>query len=303
MKTNSLTSIHLNAQINFYQDWATHLGSELTKIGYSIPSDWDARQVAMAYFNVQKRRISCSPRSFVFATDFNCPPDLQIGLDQLQEKSVRGEDINSYGSRGLKQPKKFDGLLFDWGIHHFHLGTTLERDGFISRTGPVLLAVVKNDTIYCIGIRSHGNANPDVWADKDLLEIIHRDWPELIANFQLDVEEISPKVTDEQYHKMRKAGLTMLTQLQDGSVFAPPGGGYMSAGNSHDALDAHDRFANHLGNLKRKIEDGLSQFASTIWRRSKYQGRSFNFLLERSQNGWIVREKKSGLVVFQIQES
>lgn len=303
MKTKSLNSIQLTVQINLYQDWATHLGNELTKIGYSIPSDWDAQQVAMAYFNVQKRRISSNPRSFAFATDFNCPPDFQTGLDLLREKSVLGEDINSHGSRSLKQAEKFDGLLFDWGIHHFHLGIALEPDGFVVRTGPVLLAVVKNDTIYCIGIRSHGTTNPYVWAEKDLLEIIHRDWPELIADFRLDVKNVFPKVTEQEYHEMRKSGLTMLIELQDGSVFAPPGGGYMSAGNSHDALDVHDRFAISLVNLERKFKDEISRHASRIWRCNKYQGRIFNFSLERSQNSWIVREKKSGLDFCKIQES
>jgi hypothetical protein len=297
-KITSELPMSVKFQNSFYEDWSAHLGNELTKIGYVIPSYWDDRKVAMAYFNVQKRRIDPAARSFVFATDFICPPDCQPGLDWLREKSERGDDINPHCSKDLRKAGKFDPLLFDWGIHHFHLGKTLESNGFVARTELILLAMVKNDSIYCIATRPHGKTNPGVWVERDLLEIVHSNWPDLITHRRLNVESVGPKITDEEYLDFRKNGLSTPVELQDGTVYLSPGGGYTSGRNSIDVILEYNQSVNGLEILKRKIELELPQITKKIRMQSKYYGNAFLFALERSRNTWIVREKKSGVAIY-----
>ena len=74
---------------------------------------------------------------------------------------------------------KLDGLLYDWGIHHLHLGETFSAPGYVKRTGPVLFAIFRNDNVYFIDIRDHVG-----WSDKGLLEIVNENWPELLSIYK-----------------------------------------------------------------------------------------------------------------------
>ena len=60
-----------------------------------------------------------------------------------------------------------DKMLFNWGIHHLHMGEA-------ERTDDLLFAVIEDDDAYFIDVRTHGN-----FADVDLLEVVDRNWPDL----------------------------------------------------------------------------------------------------------------------------
>jgi hypothetical protein len=295
--TGETLSQPYDVKITLYEDWAGWLGDELKALGYNLDPNFSSQDVAMAYFNVMQRRIPAAPRRFELSSDFSCPPEVQAGFDWLREKSERGDDLNGHASRGITKANKFDPLLFDWGIHHFHLGTTLEANGLVQGTKLVLLAIVQGAMIYCINIRPHGNSNPMLWAERELLEIVHSNWPDLIRQFKSDFTDVTPKLNDEQYFTMREAGANAFLELKDGTVYLSPGGGFMLAGNSFSALTAHDRSASQFYELKAQIESKIDVLVEKIRTSTPYTDSKFHFGLDRLDKDCFVREWYSGAVI------
>jgi hypothetical protein len=302
--TAMITTVDENeVEIHLYTDWANYLGKLLKAEGYTIKASSDYSDIALQYFNARQRKIAPATRKFLYSKEFTCPPEHLIGLETLQKKSERGENLLPHQSRGLKKPGKheYDRMLFDWGIHHLHLGTKLLPNKLVEGFGPVLFCMVRSDTVYCIDIRSHGRDRPNVWGEKDLLEIVNSNWSEIISGSRTDATSIFPNLTEpSQILRMRNAGLIMGVQLLDGTVLLPPGGGIASAGNSLNASLSHHHHANHLGNYMRHIRDNASLFIQKIQQDSNYFGKKFEFRLGVIDNAWIVFERHSGVGFIQI---
>lgn len=186
--------------MDFFRDVVLSARMRLGEVGYSIATSERDEQVCRKYFNVVHRRIDVKPRAVLFSNDFQCSPDRQPGLDEIQRKSGCGEDLRPHQSTRLDKLKFEDALFNDWGIHHLHLNTVVEPNGVIERSGPVLFVRVTDDALYCIAVAEHGT-----WSRQDMLEILHRSWPESIADFRL--RGIAPEnVTDEQIETLRSKG-------------------------------------------------------------------------------------------------
>jgi hypothetical protein len=282
-------------EIHLYEDWAVHLGHVLATQGYNIEPSNNPSDIALQYFNVQQKRISISPRQFIYAKEFSCPDEHLKGLEALQIKSERGEDLLSYQSRLTLKADFYAGILFDWGIQHLHLGTSVDSNGFIQRTQKVLFCIIGEHEIFCIDVRSHGSGYPEVWREKDLLEIVNSNWSEVFNYCKLaNVTNVFPRLeTPQEIMDMRKAGLTVAISLSDGSILLPPGGGHATAGNSISASMKHNAQANHLGRLMRKIRDDASSIIEAINANTNYRGSIFEFRLGVLDGTWIVFEKHS----------
>lgn len=122
------------------------------------------------YLNWSMRFVPPRPRQVVIeptATNDARWRTLKSGVDFLLEKVRKGEDLTPHLSlephtRGYTpgDPKSDrwedkDFLLNVMGYHHFHLGTSLEPKGFITRTDEVVFARVTRTTFTVVAILSH----------------------------------------------------------------------------------------------------------------------------------------------------
>ena len=142
------------------------------------------------YFNWLHRLVPARPRQIhrsrsLLANPLAADPVHRQGLDQLIEKIENGTDIAPHLSRGIlcgfkpKDPTKpkallkrpdLDLLLNDWGIHHLHISTKLDKDGFVERRPshpprPLLFGIFRPDAAYLIDLMQHGD-----WTHTHLLE-------------------------------------------------------------------------------------------------------------------------------------
>ena len=192
------------------------------------------------------------------------------------QKFENGDDVALHLSKDAISPSKFDELLYDWGIYHFHLGEKIDpRTRRIERTGPVLFAKIDNENVYCINIYSHGKNVQQPWTKQELLKIVHNNWPQTIAKWRLpDRIELSPEniapLSDTQYASLRRNGISTLIFVDEGIAYLSPGGGYMSSGHSqeimryclrvHSTLKRKELFIrDNITSLVRKIEDETEQ--------------------------------------------
>lgn len=134
----------------------------------------------------------------------------------------------------LGQRRDLDLLLTDWGMHHLHLSTTVEPNGFVTRTGDLLFAVFRPRDAYLIDIEPHRS-----WTKKSLIRILHKELPGARATHVLrGVVDISYEPTEDEHRRVRNAGGGIVVMIDNEAVW--PGSGVTAAGTSIKASEDSD---------------------------------------------------------------
>lgn len=281
----------MQLKANFIQDWHDQLKDILVSTwGLDISSVKDD-DIPIVYFNAAIRRIEPRPRA-VFESDcFSCPGELLPGWNLLKQNLIKGDDITPNLSKLIDNAEEKDLMLSDWGIHHLHLGTELVGD-YIKRTGPLLFGYVTNDNFYAVNVYKHG-----AWTKSDIIEIIHRNWPELLASKKINAIDIAISPTDQDRKVLRNKHINTMVKVSDGNVYAPPGGGVMSNGdstNSRIKIDLQHDNLNHLQHHLRLLMPELMQDLKA----NGYDGVSeLEAKLEITENRYVARFDKYALNV------
>lgn len=229
--------------MDFRADFASACIKALVTAGFQRP-EGDSGQIIAAYFNVIHRMVPRVPRR-VHKARYVVPPEYIAGEKALLTAVKSGDDLRPYMSLKVESTRFNDGMLNDYGIHHFHLGIAPHpnRPKFKKRSGPLLFAMVRGLDFYCIGCFKHGD-----WAERHLLDIIHENWPHIISTSaindpsgralgfgKLPVVKLSREYTTEEISILRKANINVPTTRADGTVHFGPGGGISGDGTSIEA--------------------------------------------------------------------
>ena len=208
--------------LDLYKDWLSYMQAELLSWGYS-PTDLKAGELPHQFFNAVAKRIMPRKRVLYISDTFSCPIQFRPGWDKIKDDVLDGNDINPHLSKLVDKIDYVDATLSDFGVHHLHLGSNLNGK-YIDRTGPLLFALVTDAEFYAVGIYQHG-----AWVDTDIIEVIHRNWPQAISNHRLI--GIGPdSMTDVQRKAVRKKRANAFVTVQDGTVYGMIGGGQTSSG-------------------------------------------------------------------------
>lgn len=234
-------------KLDFRQDWIEILRGELSKLGYAVDPASDFNTISVQYFNLRSRLISQRKREVKLSDTFVCPSTLSEAFEKLKAKIQGGQDLTPHLSSRIKNLEYDDPMLNDWGIFHLHLGQTVQANGFVERTGPLLYARVDSDCVYCINIYEHQN-----WTKQEMIEIVHRNWPQSIESYLLrGVIGLSHRLSDEELKEARKYNVNTAIEVAPGVVYAPIGGGYMSDGTGQRVV----RSASHMAKILRQFEE------------------------------------------------
>lgn len=263
----------MKLKADFFDDWIKMLKDTLSNHwGYnisSIPHD----EIPLFYFNAENRRPKKKARKLILADSFVCPQELSEGWEKLKKKVEDGEDLTPNLSKLIKKIKNKDSMLNDWGVHHFHLGEDME-DSFIKRTGPLLFALLVNDNFYAIGIFDHGS-----WANQDIVEIIHRNWPTVIENYKLrGAIDMSYHPNEKERLTLRSAGVNVYTSVSDGTIYAPIGGGVAGSRFNTQAVMRTIKQKDLLEKLEKHLDNELDSMQETF----KEQGYNGDLEVEAS---------------------
>ncbi|MGR7922791.1 hypothetical protein ACU6RQ_17115 [Zobellella denitrificans] len=197
---------------NFVGDWISTLKDILENHwGYDTAGVTD-EHLPYVYFNAEKRRPDQRPRKIILSDTFKCPENLQTVWNRLQGLIETGQDITPNLSKLIKQLHNKDSMLNDWGVHHVHLGNSIKGE-FIERTGPLLFALITKENFYAIGVYEHG-----VWADTKIVEIIHRNWPSEVAQYQKKGIISATEITEQQRLTLRAKNANSFVTVNDGTV-------------------------------------------------------------------------------------
>lgn len=213
---------------NLFHDWAQYLRSLLAQEGHSVVgSDMD---VCVIYYDLERRYPLATPRRIFKPSGFRCPAECEPGLAELERKIEAGEDLRPHLNVTFDKLDARDGMLTDWGILHFHLGTKphAKRPKFMARTGALLYARLTRDAAYFIGVFGHGE-----WANEGLIRVLHDNWPASIKEYLLSgVVGMQMQIAPSDRKRLRGAQINSSVELEPGVVYLGPGGGVALSGHS-----------------------------------------------------------------------
>jgi hypothetical protein len=275
--------------MDFFHDLAKILENELTRAGYVIPHGRSDESLVRDHLNVLHRLIPTKPRTILESPNLICPPNLRAGYEEVKRKASVGESLVPHQSRLLDDLEYRDPLLNDWGIHHLHLGTSLESHGYVTRTGPVLFARVTDDSVFAIQIYTHG-----AWSKREIVEILHRNWPDSIERYRVKGITLQTQFTDREIGNLRDAGVQAFIQV-DNSVYAPIGGGIVTSGDSMRVIMASDQIRRSCHQLEQMTTALVDREAS---RGNKLPGSDFR--LTRHAGKAVVVEQSARLELFSV---
>ena len=290
-------------RINLYGDFADAVRHQMASEGYDIASiKGDDEAAIRSYARLNRRIIPPRSRQILKASNFD-PSNHEVGIAKLETAIRNGESLTPYMSSTITDTGYHDSMLDHWGIYHFHLGTELEEGGnLIRRTGDVLLCRVDDSHAYFIKVVPHGRNVPAPWYQKELIEIIHTNWPESIEHaLATGVTGLSPRLNDQEVAELRrKSNIVLFLEMSDGTVYMPPGVGNTLGLVATDGSSVNDtRFTDWLHESTKLVEGRIRDDYRRIHENARKLGYQFSepvsFVLAQTQPGvyWDILEPNS----------
>ncbi len=247
-------------EIDLVFDMKTILYDRLVKSGYK---NVDFNRAIYQYFNVLKRIILQKPRKIHKSKEFLCPVLYNTALENFEKKVRMGETLIPFLSDKLLDASYSDRMLNDWNIYHFHLTNRFNDNGWAKRSDYELFAYVTDTDMYMIQVYKHSNSM--IYYQKEIVEIIYNNWPELIERFHIKgVNSLAEKYCDKQYKILRDSNISTFIELGDSLIFGMIGGGYMSDGSSGEAMRRSDFWHNRLKQVQTIIINNMHLLTQTI---------------------------------------
>lgn len=229
-------------------------------------SAMDAHDLLIVYHNWQSRIPPAEPRTVhtsVALGNNTLTAQYQDPLTAITQDISGGNPLNKYLSRGIKiaaarpgnnpalpRRRDLDLLLNRWGIHHLHLSTNIEQDGFVTRTGHLLFAVFRQGHAYLLDIMDHGN-----WTALHPLEVLVREFPNSGAFHTMQgVVSLAYEPEEDELRSLRNHAVNTFNMIDGKAVM--PAAGMVSTGTTISAtrdsdmlLEAIRHFASNWDNI------------------------------------------------------
>ena len=180
--------------------------------------------------------------------------EIEAGTDLKPHLSKRIEAAYSKDDpkKPLKRRTDLDLLLADWGIHHLHLSSEIDSDGWAKRGKDLLFVCFARDDAYLIDVMDHQS-----WTELRLLEIIVHEWPNagLIMGAMSGLRLVKGP-TDQERKQLREAGVAQPVEI-DGTVYMPRT--QTTAGTAIDITQKVNGLFHGLDQLSHNPEAWLQQ--------------------------------------------
>jgi hypothetical protein len=190
----------------------------------------NAHRLLVIYHNWASRLVKPRPRVVHKSRAFQGNPlatQRASDLAQIIADIEQGRDLKKNLSRAVvSAPAKapgagrrpdLDPMLNHWGVHHLHISTTVEADGFVERPKPtpLLFAIFKPNAAYLIDIMFHGD-----WSRNHVLAVLAGEWPNEGVIHEIKGTSSTARITESQRANLRENGYNAAFAF-GGKVFAP----------------------------------------------------------------------------------
>ena len=184
-------------------------------------------------------------------------------IEQITLDFQLGNDVNGRLSKRADKLDKDDPMLYEWNMYHLHLGKEKENkwSNYYKRTGNLLIVYIgKNDEkVYFVDISEEHGHNSLAFSRQKYLDILQRNWPHILADFELKEIHLEDKITDEQLLSLRKKNATTINSI-DGKTFFNPGIGVTSNGTSIQIIRKTDWLMDELERIESYCRSNQKNF-------------------------------------------
>ena len=214
-------------------DLSRLIQGQFDKHGISYDRSMTVNRLVARYFEMNIRMIQPAPRQVHFSDQTcaslgelsrrskdNTPARVAwAAVFRLRQLLVESANVNAFLSKNISRATGWDGLMWQYGMHHFHLGNETDKDGFVKRSGHLLFAIVAPLDAYFVDVRPHPSPGGVEWVSQELLRIVHLNWPKLIEAKVLHGIHGS-ELTDGEMHALRRKNVNYAMVI-DGKAIAP----------------------------------------------------------------------------------
>lgn len=213
-------------------------------------------------------------------------PDVQTALTTFEAVVRSGAPLRPYMTKSIEQSDFFDGLLFDWGFYHFHMGIGSDKKDakYIQRSEHLLIARIHLDQMYFIKIVPHKNAE---WYKDELVRIYADNWPEVAEFGRMEFVDGLTEQIDEKQRKILRDEIHVNSpvDLGDGRVYMGPNLGITGRGTPVIATMWAQRAQRNAALMQKFMEEKEKEIIEAI--RWKVDRDDFEIqLLEASENDY-----------------
>ena len=136
--------------MTLYSDLSRLIRGQFDKHSISYDRSMPLHRLTARYFEMSMRRIQPVPRRVHFSDqihaslgelsrrgkDDTAAQDAWGAAFRLRRLLADGDNVNGFLTTNIGRAAALDGLLWHYGMHHFHLGRETDRDGFVERSEP-----------------------------------------------------------------------------------------------------------------------------------------------------------------------
>ncbi|PKK83262.1 MAG: hypothetical protein CVT49_09665 [candidate division Zixibacteria bacterium HGW-Zixibacteria-1] len=220
-----------------------------------------------SFINLHRRFVKPKRRAIKCSREFICPEPLRNGLKLLKKKISNGDSLLAHMSKGIFNATEHDGMFYDWGIHHLHLGVKPDEKlkKLIERTSELLYAIFDNEYAYFIIIGEHKQ-----WADKNIMRIVKNNFPQIINTSRFHgFSELSYTPSEKETINLRKSLINVILDL-NGEYYAVPGGGVSCGGLSVRSVEEFGRIIRFYKNAEDLIKNQMEQNSAILFKQMSW---------------------------------
>jgi len=205
-------------------------------IGIKYSPKENVHKCLIDFMNLEMKLIKPAPRIIYKSSELKSrviPLKYVSALNYIENKIRTGADLTYHLSKKTLDPSYNDLLLNDWIIRHFHISEAKSQQGqkFYDRSKYLLFALFSETQAILIDIREHHEEN--LFAKKELLEIIDNNWPNVLkVHEHEDAVFLHNQYSDADIDLLRRKGYTIGTTEVNGKIIINPGIGITTSGHN-----------------------------------------------------------------------
>ncbi len=264
----------------------------------------NAHAALVVYYNWATRLVPPQPRTLHKSHAFEQnrltsqrASDLALIIADIEQ----GRNLKKYLSRDIDRAavkvardkrRDLDMLLNDWGIHHLHISSVVEANGFVKRDDHLLLVSFKPDAAYLIDVMAHRDMTDHKWVRHHLLEVLASEWPHEGVIYEMQTPAAPNQLTETQRANLR--GNHYNTAFSFGGRTFVPRGLMMANGTTIEAWLYARALLNRVGEVEKALTENPRGCAAVFERYNSTLPDEPEFAFGIGNDGPAILEKKTG---------
>lgn len=239
------------------------------KYGIKYQSTGNLSTWLFRYFNFRLKYVPIGRREVFVSAELKlkmAKHPAALELLEILENTRQGNDLNPYQSTGISDSDRHDDLYNDWGIHHLHLTSKLEKHRkskykyFVERSDYLVFVIFKNSAAYFIDVFRH--SEKPLWGKKHLISVLQNNWESLIKPYE-SRNLWHPELEDGDIEILRSKGYSFGVNV-NGKGYLMLGAGQSTAGNNMDANRLADNTCRWIHENRHSFEKDRTLFEDQL---------------------------------------